>query len=1068
MEEVKKINHSADIGTETKKYTLITQNPHEKVIYHTEANQKPNENSLNISKKFNTIYKNEELNEFKDEILSFFKERETFLLNKIKSYQYHIESTENKYENLTNNITMNYQEILSSQANLNNRIDKLNSYEPFVLKTNDNLTSHEIRINNLREDFTKFTQKYDKIYLDNLELPGFIGRCAKYKNCQLFFADVMKELNKFNNYKEKNTIDLKAYKEKLEQNIKTFRTLMDNNNKSQMNHINKLNEESKKECKNMVDVLGERVIELRLENSKHSVELIKKTNEIKEQINKMKEMKAEILNDFYNKIDDQKNMTNNINKSFNEFKNEYAIIRKKFLELAEFIKDIRFKKNLGADINKREINNIYKNLIKKNKKSSEDKNIKLLKSTSEIENMVFKVNESNSNNKIKINNNHEAYSSNDLISIIRENYLNLSGQKRMNFKENKRNPNSFCVIENDSKNRTIGLKTYDEIEEKQENKISNRKEVKENNEKESKSSNENYESNSYNTKLKKLESKNKKRNKNNIFNDNVEENKNILIKRVSINDNIKLDKNTTNSQNKNSIEKSKDEGIQDKIKNVEIKETTEIDDKIKINENKNKILNNRKLNIDKKTKINEKNKKQIVSATTDTLSITDSYSSYYNNNTNGQALSDRNISNISIPISYNINNVKCNKFIMNDICQDENDNKIIKELASELEQSTSKKLKGFANQMKSSDENLQKILIQKIEPINLINNIKNNEISNIDIINENKLRSQSHEKRDNNMNKEILVNNENFSEGEYTPKDNINIKLKSLVEGDVESENEINEHKNNKLLCPEDSKSKDSNNENPYNIYIKNDPEEINKKLFLFSQKLFDIEEYMKEKFLEIIKQIDLIKQSNNSKKINQINQYRTIGFRTDQNIFNTINNDNHSNYNYSLNAKDENINSLNNHANKSPKFEVNSQFYSSGHMKLMKKYDYFKDNILIDNLNKNNNNNNNNYNIKNDNLSVIKNFIEKTININNNNLLYKNCSKKKLKGLMKNKNLNFINMISGRIENNENNPSKLRNNSTNNGKDLKWVDLKVLINSKMPKNSSCQKLNPILSGENN
>ena len=102
------------------------------------------------------------------------------------------------------------------------------------------------------------------------------------------------------------------------------------------------------------------------------------------------------------------------------------------------------------------------------------------------------------------------------------------------------------------------------------------------------------------------------------------------------------------------------------------------------------------------------------------------------------------------------------------------------------------------------------------------------------------------------MNKEILVNNENFSEGEYTPKDNINIKLKSLVEGDVESEKEINEHKNNKLLSPEDSKSKDINNnneynnENPYNIYIKNNPEEINKKLFLFIQKLFDIEEYIK------------------------------------------------------------------------------------------------------------------------------------------------------------------------------------------------------------------------------
>ena len=58
-------------------------------------------------------------------------------------------------------------------------------------------------------------------------------------------------------------------------------------------------------------------------------------------------------------------------------------------------------------------------------------------------------------------------------------------------------------------------------------------------------------------------------------------------------------------------------------------------------------------------------------------------------------ISDKNISNISIPISYNINNVKCNKIILNDICREDNDNdnKIIKELASELEQTTSKQKK---------------------------------------------------------------------------------------------------------------------------------------------------------------------------------------------------------------------------------------------------------------------------------------------------------------------------------------------------------------------------------------
>ena len=76
----------------------------------------------------------------------------------------------------------------------------------------------------------------------------------------------------------------------------------------------------------------------------------------------------------------------------------------------------------------------------------------------------------------------------------------------------------------------------------------------------------------------------------------------------------------------------------------------------------------------------------------------------------------------------------------------------------------------------------------------------------------------------------------------------------------------------------------------------------VNKKLLLFNKKLFDMVTYMNEKFLEIIKQIENIKQINDKKKFNnQINPYRTIGYNSEQNIYNTINNDiNHSNFTYS------------------------------------------------------------------------------------------------------------------------------------------------------------------------
>ena len=288
MEEKSNIHH---VISEANFEKLITEVPKDSEIRKLDesALKLKQISSPNISQKFNTKYKNEELNKFKDEILSFFKERENYLISKINTYQSHIESAEKKYEQTTKVIKLNYQEILSSQANLNNRLDKFNTYDQFVLKTNDNLTSHEIRINNLREDFSKATHKYDKIYLDNLELPGYIGRCAKYKNCQLFFSDIIKELNKLNNYKEKNTVDLKVYKEKLEQMIKTFKTMMDNNNEAQVKYINKTNEKNISDCKNMIDSLRERVIELRLENSKYSVELINKTNETKEQIIKIKD-----------------------------------------------------------------------------------------------------------------------------------------------------------------------------------------------------------------------------------------------------------------------------------------------------------------------------------------------------------------------------------------------------------------------------------------------------------------------------------------------------------------------------------------------------------------------------------------------------------------------------------------------------------------------------------------------------------------------------------------------------------------------------------------------------------
>ena len=315
--------------------------------------------------KFDINYENQDMNIFKEDILNYLRDRDKLIFNLIKSHKDHIEKTESKYSELTKRISNNYSDILTSQAKINNRIDKLNTYETFTIKTNDQLISHEIRINNLRDDLNKATQKYDRIYLDNLELPGYIGKYSKYKNCQAFFEEVIRELSKLNNYKEKNTLDLKAYKEKLESNNKAFTTLIDNNNKSQIKYINEMYEKNFKECKNMIDIINERINDMRVENSRYTVELIGKSINLTKELEKIQKLKEEITTEFNNKILEIKLLSNNTIDSFDEFKSEFFSIKKKFLELAEFIKDVRFRKNIGGDIKKKEIKTIAKKITGK-------------------------------------------------------------------------------------------------------------------------------------------------------------------------------------------------------------------------------------------------------------------------------------------------------------------------------------------------------------------------------------------------------------------------------------------------------------------------------------------------------------------------------------------------------------------------------------------------------------------------------------------------------------------------------------------------------------------------------
>ena len=910
--------------------------------------------------KFNSVtYSTEELNTFKDNILSLLKERDKIFLNKLSDYKTSTDKIKFEFNSENKLTNSKFSKIIDTQAKMTSRLDQLSDYENFVTKTKEKLVSHDIRLTNIRNDFSLATQKYDKIYLDNLELPGYIGRCAKYKNCQSFFLDVIKDLAKLNIYREKNILDLKMYKDKLETIISSMNSILDNNNESQIKYINEMKEKILKDCKSMFEDVSDGMKDIRVENSKYAVDLISTSMNLSKKWEKLEKIKEELLEKFNYDVNKYQMLTDDTIKSFEEFKNEYGVIRRKFMELAEFIKDIRFRKNIGGNVKKKEVKQMVKKMLKK-RKSFEGEKVQLLSDITSIENIDYKKYYNiESNDEAEINNESNGEEKN-----IHNRSKSLKPKNKKTFNNNIKEKEKEKLNEK-NKEKINSNKISKEIKQKKEmnqsvedtrvprinmnnssvNKYSNIDKEKEKN-KSSRSVNMNMKLNISNSMNNKKNSMNKitqdeKNIKNNLIIDskNLKDEENFDQKNKEMNKSnknkdsniIKLVKNNTNNNielrnilddNSNKYtDKLENTTIplshRDKEKNIEKENVTNTYNTNNTNNINNSSANNKTNNIINyelnPIKLNNDSKPSLIE---DVSTISDVKNSSSLNKDN-KFSSEKSVSFIS---DSNGNNI--NKFIINDIHLEQND-KIIKELASELEQSTAKKDK-FEQKFKTACNN--------IEPINLLannkisenknnnqyqpsnntkieinpNNINNNGQINNQISNANNIEINCDKKNDiiikennsDNMIKENVINSNNninnININSKTPlienecsnnKINNNIKINTNIDdinnsntnSNINNSNNIEYNKNSNMNNPNNIvKNESIGNLNP--IKISNEihlnevinSNSVNSKLHAFDQKLLNLELYTKEKIIEIISQINSLKQNGSIPESNK------------------------------------------------------------------------------------------------------------------------------------------------------------------------------------------------------
>ena len=109
--------------------------------------------------------------------------------------------------------------------------------------------------------------------------------------------------------------------------------------------------------------IEDKIDSLRMENVKHSSELIQKTNELKLDWDKMQSIKEEIYDKFNLELSKFNKHNNDLIKIFENQKQEFSLIKSRFTELSGFIKDVRFRNNLINMGNANSSNSVFNEVL---------------------------------------------------------------------------------------------------------------------------------------------------------------------------------------------------------------------------------------------------------------------------------------------------------------------------------------------------------------------------------------------------------------------------------------------------------------------------------------------------------------------------------------------------------------------------------------------------------------------------------------------------------------------------------------------------------------------------------
>ena len=286
----------------------------------------------------------------KEELLFDIRETENKIIDRVNKKWCQIESTNNSLLDKINLMMENNKQMFESITLQKMKLDKISDYEPFKNKIESMVTTHEIRINSVLNDLYTARAKYDKIFSDNLSVPGFIGPSCQYKTISDYLMSQIMEISRMKSEREQLKSDVKECKNRFDGFLKNMVILSDNS-VSRCNQYTDNKEKIIKEfVENNFDNFDKKLLDVRAGIYDNQQKMFEEIKEYMKEFDGLLELKNDIDKALNKKFKEKEKIIEKLNKEIEEkgkeisnIVNDYKQFNKALNDINLSLKEIQFR-----------------------------------------------------------------------------------------------------------------------------------------------------------------------------------------------------------------------------------------------------------------------------------------------------------------------------------------------------------------------------------------------------------------------------------------------------------------------------------------------------------------------------------------------------------------------------------------------------------------------------------------------------------------------------------------------------------------------------------------------------